>query len=108
MFEECDPLIPVVRLLGCIGFGNIVRSVEATASEYIQEIMFLGGCLMCNDVAVCCGRIWLNFFVIVWSELWKPLERESAMICFVPLMCCECRDVLLLTSVHPSQRTTAS
>ena len=29
------------------------------------------------------------------------------MIFSVPLMCCEYRDVLLLTSVHPSHRVTA-
>ena len=30
------------------------------------------------------------------------------MIFYVPLMCCEYRDVSLLTSVHPSQHATAS
>ena len=30
------------------------------------------------------------------------------MIFPVPLMCCEYRDVSFLTSVHPSQRATAS
>ena len=59
-----------------------------------------------ND-AVCCGRIWLKSFVSVWSELWKSLEKESAMMFSVPLICCEYRDVLLLTSFHPSQRATA-
>ena len=63
---------------------------------------------MCNDAAVCCGRIWLKCFVSVWSDLWKSLERESAMMFSVPLMCCEYRDVLLLTSVHPRQCATSS
>ena len=35
----------------------------------IQEITFLGSCLMWNDTAVCCGRILLTFFVSVWSDL---------------------------------------
>ena len=30
------------------------------------------------------------------------------MMFYVPLMCCEYRDVLLLTRVHPSQRNTES
>ena len=108
MFEECAPHIPVARLLGRSGFGDAVGSVEASASNDIQETTFLGGCLMWNAAAVCCGRIWLNFFVSVWSNLWKSLERESAMMFSVPLMCCEYRDVSLLTSVHPRQRDTAS
>ena len=43
-----------------------------------------------------------------WSDLWKSLERESAMMFSVPLMCCEYRDVSLLMSVHLSHRATAS
>ena len=38
----------------------------------------------------------------------NPLRRESAMMFSVPLMCCEYRDVSLLTSIHPSHRATAS
>ena len=63
---------------------------------------------MWNDAAVCCSRIWLKALVSVWSDLCKSLERESAMIFSVPLMCCEYRDISLLTSVHPIQRATAS
>ena len=70
MFEECAPPIPVDRLLGCSGFGDAVGSVENAASDDIQEITLLGGCLMWNDAAICFGRIWLNFFVSVWSDLW--------------------------------------
>ena len=88
MLEECAPAIPVSRLLGWSGFGNAVGSVEASASDDIQEIKFLGSCLMLNNAAVCCGRIWLKCFVSVWSDLWKSLERESAMMFSVPLMCC--------------------
>ena len=108
MFEECSPPFPVARLLGRSGFGDAVGSVEAAASDDIKEIKFLGSCLMWNNAAVCCGKIWSKKFVRVWSDLWKSLEREYAMMFSVPLMCCEYRDVSLLTSVHPSHRATAS
>ena len=107
MFEECAPPIPVARMLGRSGFGDAVESVKAVASNDIQEIMFLGGCLIWNDADVCGGRIWLNKFVSIWSDLYKSLERESTMMFYVPLMCCEYRDISLLTSVHPSQYATA-
>ena len=90
------------------GFGNYGGCVEATASDYIQNITFLSVYLMWNDAAVYGDRIRLNFFVIVWSEMCKYRERGSAMIFSVPLMCCEYRDVLLLTRVHPSQQVTES
>ena len=93
-------------MLGRSVFGDVVGSVEAAASDDIQEITFLGGCLMWNDAAVCGGRIWLNCFVSVWSDLWKSRDRESAMIFYDTLVCCEYMDVSLMTSVHPSQRTT--
>ena len=108
MFEEYSPPFPVARLLGRSGFGEAVGSIEAAASDDSQEITFLGSCLMWNNAAVCCGKIWSKMFVRVWSDLWKSVERESAMIFSVPLMCCEYRDVSLLTSVHPSHRATAS
>ena len=108
VFKECAPHNLVARLLDRSGFGDAVGSVKAASIDDIQEITFLGGCLMWKNAAVYCGRIWLKYFASVWSDLWKFLERESAMMFFVPLMCCEYRDVLLLTSVHPSQRATAS
>ena len=46
MFEECAPAIPVARLLGKSGFGDAAGCVEADDSDDIQEITFLGGCLM--------------------------------------------------------------
>ena len=93
MFEECSPPFPVARLLGLSGFGYAIGSVEDVASDDIQEITFLGSCLMWNNAVVCCGKIWSKIFVRVWSDLWKSLERESAMMFSVPLMCCEYRDV---------------
>ena len=93
MLEECAPPIPVSRLLGCSGFGDAVGSVKAAASDDIQEITLLVSCLMWNDAAVFCGRIWLKTFVSVWSDLWKSLERESAMMFNFPLMGCKYRDV---------------
>ena len=95
-------------MIGCSCFGDDIGSVETAASNYIQEIMLLGGCLMWNDAAVCGGRIWLKKIVSVWSDLWKSRERESSMMFYVPLLCFEYRYILLLTSVHPSQRATAS
>ena len=62
---------------------------------------------MWNDAAVCGGRVWLKIFVNIWYDMWKYLERESAMIFSVPLMCCKCRDVLLLTRFQPIQQDTA-
>ena len=108
MYEDCAPPIPVARLLGRSGFGYAVGCVENAASNDIQEITFLGGCLMRNDATVYGGRIQLKCFVSVWSDMWKSRERESAMIFSVPLVCCEYRDVLLMTRVHPRQRATAS
>ena len=61
VFEECAPPIPVARLLGRSGFGNAVGSAEAAASNDIQEITFMGGCLMWKNAAVCGGRIRLIF-----------------------------------------------
>ena len=52
MFEECEPPIPVTILLGRSGFVDAVRSVEAAVRYDIQEITFLGGCLMWNNVSV--------------------------------------------------------
>ena len=40
--------------------------------------------------------------------MWKYHERESAMMFYVPLMCCEYRDVLLLTRVNMGQQAMAS
>ena len=52
MFEECAPPIPVSRLIGRSVFGNALGSVEDAASDDIQEITFLGVCLMWNYAAV--------------------------------------------------------
>ena len=61
MFEECALPILVTILLGRSGFGDSVGCVDAAASEDIQEIKFLVGCLMWNDAAVCGGSIRLKF-----------------------------------------------
>ena len=47
-------------------------SVEADTGYDIQEIMFMGGCLMWNDSAVCRGSM--------WSDLWKSCEKESSIM----------------------------
>ena len=74
MFEECAPTIPVARLLDRSDFGDAVGSVKAAASIDIQDITFLGSCLMWNNDAVCCGSIWLKKFSVM-SDIWKFLER---------------------------------
>ena len=94
MIPECCRNVLHLSQLPDSGFGDAVVSVEAAASDDIQEITFLCSCLMWNDAALCCGRIWLIFFGSVWSDLWKSFEREPAMIFSVPWMCCEYRDVL--------------
>ena len=63
---------------------------------------------MCNGVTVCCGRVRLKFLVRVWLDMWKSLERDSAMIFYVTLMCCDHREVLLLTRVQLSHQDTSS
>ena len=75
MLEECSPHFPVARLLGRSGFGDAVESVEAAARDDIQEIAFLGICVMWKNADVCCGKIWLKMCVRAWSDLWKSLER---------------------------------
>ena len=52
IFEECAPPIPVYRLISRSGFGYAVGSVEAAASNDIQEKIFLDGCLMWYYAAV--------------------------------------------------------
>ena len=63
---------------------------------------------MWRNAAVCGGRIRLKISVRVWYDMWKSHERDSAMMFYVPLMCCEYRFVSLLTRFHPSQRTMVS
>ena len=106
MSEECVPPISFSRLLGFSGFGNAVGSVKVAASNDIQEIKFLGGCLMWKMPLSAVVGFGFIFFVIVWYDLWKYRERDSAIMFSVPLLCCEYRDVLLLTCVHPIQRDT--
>ena len=48
----------------------------------------------------------LNFFVRVWYDMWKYLDRESKMILSVTLTCYEY--ISLLTRYQPSQRATES
>ena len=64
--------------------------------------------MLCNDATVCGGRVRLKTFVRVWVNMCKSLEGYSAMMFSVLLVCCDYRDVLLLTRVQPSQRATAS
>ena len=43
--------------------------------------------LMCNDAAVCGGRMDLNIVVRDLSERWVSLESETAMMLLVTLIC---------------------
>ena len=87
MCDKCAPSTTVTRLLGRSGFGNTVGSIEAAASEYTQEIASLNGRLMQKNDSVCVRRVRLKIFVRVWSDKWKSLEREFAMMFHVTLMC---------------------
>ena len=46
MLEECAPRFLFARLIGRNGFGDAVGSIEAAVSDDIQEITFMGSCLM--------------------------------------------------------------
>ena len=107
MGEEFSPLLPVVRLLGSSGFGDAVGCVKDAAIDDIQEITSLGSYLMWNDAAVYGGRVRLKYFMRFWLDIWKSLKRDSTMIFSVTLICCEYRDVSLLTRVQPSQQDTS-
>ena len=62
---------------------------------------------MWNDATVCGGIFCLNIYVSVWSDMWNSCERDSAMMFSVPLICCEYKYILLLTSVQPIHQATA-
>ena len=79
MLEECDPSIPVAKMLGRSGFGDAVGIVEAAASKDIQEITFLGSCLMWNNADVCCGRIWLKFLLVSGLTYGNPLRGNPRL-----------------------------
>ena len=62
--EECAPSVPFYRLIGRSGFGHYFGHVEDEASDNnIQEIISLGGGLMCNNDAVCGERMKLKILV---------------------------------------------
>ena len=83
--EECVPYIPIYRMLGGTCFDYSIGHVEDGASERIQEIIFLGGNLMCNVAAVC-GEI-MKCFMKDWCEMWKLIQSQYDMIFSVILMC---------------------
>ena len=60
--EECEPPISVSRLIGHSVFGDNVGRIKSVASNDIQEITFMGGCLVWKYAAVCGGRVRNNFF----------------------------------------------
>ena len=50
-------------MIGIGGVGGSFGCVENASSENTQEILFLGGILMCNDAAVCGGIMELKILV---------------------------------------------
>ena len=101
MCEECAPSVSVFVLLGCSGFGESFGCVDETVSNNIQDVVSLGSGLMCNDDAVCGGRMDLNIVMRDLSDRRKYLESEYAMMLLVHLMFWEYRDTSLLTRFHP-------
>ena len=85
MFEECTPPIPVSRLLVRSGFGNAVGYVEAAASNNIQEITFLGSCLMWNDATVCGVRIRLKKLWVSGLTCGNPVRGDMRWFFIFPL-----------------------
>ena len=69
-------------MLGRSGFVDDVGSVEAVVGNDVQEITFLGGCLMCNDAAVCGGRIRLKLFFVSGLTYGNTM-RGNPMLCFL-------------------------
>ena len=59
MYDNCEPSVLVVILLGHILFGNSFGCVDDAASENIQEIISMGSGLMWNFANVCGGRMYL-------------------------------------------------
>ena len=102
------PSILFTRMLGRSGFGDEVVCVKDYASDDNQEITSLGGFMMYNYADVCGGKVWLKIVVSVWYDIWKYCERYSAMMFPVTLMCCEYRDVSLLTIFQLIQRAIES
>ena len=74
MCEERAPFLPVSRMIGFSSFGYYFGSSVDSASNNIQEVISLGRGLMCNDSAVCGGRVDLNTFVRYLYEWCKSLD----------------------------------
>ena len=68
MCKECAPYVPYSILLGRNGFEYYFGRVNATASSNIHALIYLVSGLMCNDAAVCNGRMYLEIVVRDLSE----------------------------------------
>ena len=95
-------------MLGRSGFGCSFGCYDDATSDNIYGLISLMSVLMCNDAAVCGGRMDLKIVVRDLSEGWKSLESESVMMFSVPLTCWEYRYNSLLTRVHPSYQSNVS
>ena len=69
--EEIATYLSVDRLLCRSGFGDSFSCVDDADSKNIHEVIFLGRGLMCNDAAVCGGRIDLKIVARDLSERCK-------------------------------------
>ena len=68
----------------------------------------MGFVLVCNNAAICGGRMDLKIIVRYLSEWWKSLDSESVMMFLVPLICLEYRVTSLLTRFHHSHQANVS
>ena len=103
MCEERAPFLPVSRMIGFSSFGYYFGSSVDSASNNIQEVIYMGPGLMCNESTVYGGRMGLKIFVRDSFDNWKSLESESAMMFSVHLIIWECRDTSLMMRVHTNQ-----
>ena len=69
-----------------VSLENYFGCVEDSAGKNIQEMISLGNGLMWNDATVCDGMMDFKISVRYSCEMWKYLERDSAMIFLDPLM----------------------
>ena len=91
MCKQCEPSVPVTRLIGRSDIGDSFGRVKDAASNNIHNIITLSRSFAWNYVAVCGGRISLKILVKDSSDMWKYLKSESAIMFVEPLMCWKCR-----------------
>ena len=63
MCKQCEPSVPVTRLIGRSDIGDSFGRVKDAASNNIHNIITLSRSFAWNYVAVCGGRISLKILV---------------------------------------------